>query len=95
MTAWVFRLLLLLALGPVSLAQAATEAPRYQFSPPDFDGIGKRLKQPERPDHIWPLAQLHQPDDPAFSQGKIGHRNQQRHNHGKDLRHNPEHAALA
>lgn len=42
MTAWVFRLLLLVSLGPVSLAQAATEAPRYQFSPPDFDGIGKR-----------------------------------------------------
>jgi ubiquinone/menaquinone biosynthesis C-methylase UbiE len=42
MTAWVFRLLLLVSLGLVSLAQAATEAPGYQFSPPDFDGIGKR-----------------------------------------------------
>ena len=41
MTAWVFRLLLLMSLGPVSSAQAATQAPRYQFSPPDFDGIGK------------------------------------------------------
>ena len=41
MTAWVFRLLLLVSLGSVSLAQAATEAPGYQFSPPDFDGIGK------------------------------------------------------
>jgi ubiquinone/menaquinone biosynthesis C-methylase UbiE len=41
MTAWVFRLLLLVSLGPVSLGQAATEAPRYQFSQPDFDGIGK------------------------------------------------------
>ncbi|MCH1557169.1 MAG: methyltransferase domain-containing protein [Pseudomonadales bacterium] len=42
MTAWVFRLLLLVSLGLVSLAQAATEAPGYQFSPADFDGIGKR-----------------------------------------------------